>query len=193
MPAKAKKPPVVKLVKPDPNALGEAHAKRFEKFWKVYFPVAKDYAQNKPVKPADMKKAQENAAGARLVIDKTLARSRKSMDKEQIKAFELALFHLDYYDNVIFPNSDTSRFKPKLAKRGDKGSAVKGYQALLKEWDWYKGKVDGVFGEGMEQAVEKFQGMQKLKVDGKIGKNTAARVVELGLSLGYAEQLHKIC
>lgn len=193
MPATATKPAVIKLVKPDSKALGENFAKRFDRFWKLYYPVAKDYARMKPVAPANLKKVYSDAIAARPVFQKTLNRSRKHMDKSQIQAFTQALFHFDYMTLSIYDSLDTSRYNPKPARSGDKGPVVKGYQKLLKEWHWYDGKIDGKFGDITEEAVRKFQKMQKLKVDGKIGKNTAAAIVELGLKLGYKTQLQAIC
>lgn len=193
MPAAAAKPKAFKLTRPDPEGLGEIFNKRFDRFWKLYYPVAKDYAKNGTVEPSDLKRVYADAEAALPAFANTLERSRKHMEKGQIQAFESAIMHFDYLMNAIFPFCDTSRFKPKPARRGDKGSTIKAYQNLLQEWHFYKGKNDGKFGEGMEEAVEKFQKMQKLKVDGKIGKKTAERIVELGLKLGYAQQLHKIC
>jgi peptidoglycan hydrolase-like protein with peptidoglycan-binding domain len=61
-----------------------------------------------------------------------------------------------------------------LAKleHGNSGAAVKQLQQLLKDKNFYKGKIDGKFGDGTERAVRSFQEEKKVKVDGKVGDET---------------------
>jgi peptidoglycan hydrolase-like protein with peptidoglycan-binding domain len=61
-----------------------------------------------------------------------------------------------------------------LAKleHGNSGGGVKVLQQLLKDKNFYKGKIDGKFGDGTERAVRSFQEENKLKVDGKVGDET---------------------
>ena len=61
-----------------------------------------------------------------------------------------------------------------LAKleHGNSGAAVKELQQLLAGKNFYKGKIDGKFGDGTERAVRSFQEEKKLKVDGKVGDET---------------------
>ena len=57
-------------------------------------------------------------------------------------------------------------------KRGSSGDTVKQIQQKLKDWGYYSGVVDGVFGSGTEKAVRYFQEKNGLTVDGKVGQGT---------------------
>lgn len=67
-----------------------------------------------------------------------------------------------------------------VLKKGAKGSLVKTLQTKLKNWGYYSGSVDGIFGSQTERAVRYFQRVNGLSVDGIVGKNTAKA---LGMSL----------
>jgi len=56
---------------------------------------------------------------------------------------------------------------------------IKQIQTKLKNWGYYNGEVDGIFGYKTETAVKKFQEKNGLKVDGKVGNQTFAA---LGMS-----------
>ena len=68
-------------------------------------------------------------------------------------------------------------------KRGSTGSAVTEIQQKLKNWGYYSGEVDGIFGSRTEAAVRLFQQKNGLAVDGKVGTQTLAA---LGMSAGSA-------
>ena len=57
---------------------------------------------------------------------------------------------------------------------GSRGERVALIQQRLKEWGYYSGQVDGVFGLGTYNAVVRFQRQNRLSVDGQVGKKTAA-------------------
>ncbi len=57
-------------------------------------------------------------------------------------------------------------------KQGSSGQAVKDVQQKLKQWDYYSGTVDGIFGSGTKEAVKKFQRNNGLTPDGIVGKST---------------------
>lgn len=57
---------------------------------------------------------------------------------------------------------------------GSRGERVALIQQRLKEWGYYTGDVDGVFGRGTYNAVVRFQRQNGLSVDGQVGKRTAA-------------------
>lgn len=59
-----------------------------------------------------------------------------------------------------------------LSKYGSRGSEVKQIQTKLKNWGYYSGKVDGIYGSGTLSAVKKFQKKNGLKVDGIAGTKT---------------------
>ncbi len=57
-------------------------------------------------------------------------------------------------------------------KLGSTGQDVRNVQSKLKSLGFYKGTVDGDFGEATEAAVKAFQKQYKLTVDGKVGAAT---------------------
>ena len=57
-------------------------------------------------------------------------------------------------------------------KLGSTGQDVRNVQQKLKSLGFYKGVVDGDFGEATERAVKAFQAQYGLTVDGKVGSNT---------------------
>lgn len=59
-----------------------------------------------------------------------------------------------------------------LLKQGSKGSEVREVQRRLKNWGYYNGAVDGVFGKGTKDAVIAFQKKNGIKADGIVGKAT---------------------
>ena len=63
---------------------------------------------------------------------------------------------------------------------GARGDDVKKIQQRLKNWGYYSGAVDGVFGSGTLAAVKSFQRKNGLAADGIVGPKTAAA---LGISL----------
>jgi len=66
-----------------------------------------------------------------------------------------------------------------LSKMGSTGSEVSEIQTRLKEWGYYNGKVDGIFGTATRNAVIKFQKSNGLEADGIVGTKTLAA---LGIS-----------
>ena len=65
-------------------------------------------------------------------------------------------------------------------KRGSSGEDVSAVQKRLKQWGYYAGSVDGIFGYATERAVRWFQEKNGLAVDGVVGPQTAAA---MGLNL----------
>ncbi len=61
-------------------------------------------------------------------------------------------------------------------KLGSQGQEVRNVQKKLKELGFYKGNVDGDFGEATEKAVKAFQKQYGLTVDGKVGNATMAKL-----------------
>ncbi len=64
---------------------------------------------------------------------------------------------------------------------GQSGSEVRRVQQKLKQWGYFTGTVDGVFGQQTYDAVVRFQKKNGLAADGVVGSGTAAA---MGLSLG---------
>lgn len=66
-------------------------------------------------------------------------------------------------------------------KYGSSGAVVKKIQTKLKNWGYYTGSIDGIFGAKTRSAVRYFQSKNKLVVDGIVGKKTAQA---MGITLG---------
>ena len=71
-------------------------------------------------------------------------------------------------------------------KQGSTGSTVKKVQQKLKNWGYYKGAVDGIFGSKTKEAVKYFQRKNGLKVDGIVGNQT---LKALGMSAGSSSNV----
>lgn len=59
-----------------------------------------------------------------------------------------------------------------ISKYGSSGDEVKQIQTKLKNWGYYNGSVDGIYGSGTLSAVKSFQKKNGLTVDGIAGKKT---------------------
>lgn len=66
-------------------------------------------------------------------------------------------------------------------KQGSTGSEVKTVQQKLKNWGYYTGAVDGVYGSATRKAVQYFQRKNGLTADGIVGPAT---LKALGMSSG---------
>lgn len=80
-------------------------------------------------------------------------------------------------------------------KKGSKGQVVTQIQTKLKDWGYYSGTVDGVFGSGTETAVKVFQRKNGLSPDGKVGPATLAALGisgESGSGTGDVELLARL-
>ena len=67
-----------------------------------------------------------------------------------------------------------------VIKQGSSGETVRKIQTKLKNWGYYTGSVDGIFGSKTLAAVKYFQRKNGLVVDGIVGTKTAAA---MGISL----------
>ena len=70
-------------------------------------------------------------------------------------------------------------------QRGSSGGTVKEIQTKLKNWGYYSGAIDGVYGSRTEAAVRHFQEKNGLTADGKAGPKTLAA---LGIKSATAAQ-----
>lgn len=181
--------------KPDPRDLPGKIGTRFEKFWKLYYPVITKYQKKQSISSQEFKAAYDDAKKGRDTFYKIAERAQKHQSKEVQQALALAYFHMDgMVDLGRLMSGAAVKYKPKHAERGDNNSVVKGYQQFLKDWRLYKKKLDGDYGDATYEAVKAFQKKHRLKRDGKIGKNTAAKVVELAMADEYSVgMIQKIC
>lgn len=65
-------------------------------------------------------------------------------------------------------------------RQGDRGEVVRTIQTKLKNWGYYKGQVDSIFGSQTRAAVISFQAKNGLTQDGIVGPKTATA---MGISL----------
>ncbi|EOD01682.1 spore cortex-lytic enzyme [Caldisalinibacter kiritimatiensis] len=70
---------------------------------------------------------------------------------------------------------------PRLLYWGTRGDDVREVQRRLRNWGYYDGAVDGIYGPRTYSAVREFQRKNGLAVDGVVGPQTAAA---LGIYLG---------
>ena len=61
-----------------------------------------------------------------------------------------------------------------VLKQGARGGEVKEVQRRLKNWGYYSGSVDGIYGPATVKAVKSFQKKNGLSADGICGKATYA-------------------
>lgn len=80
-------------------------------------------------------------------------------------------------DTALFAAVDVA-----VLRQGSTGGEVKEVQRRLKNWGYYTGSVDGIFGSGTKQAVIAFQKKNGLTADGIVGKATYAA---LGMNDSY--------
>ncbi len=85
----------------------------------------------------------------------------------------IAMIIVGFSQVVAIKNTDEQGVAVALVlKQGSKGDTVKTAQQKLKNWGYYTGSVDGIYGPKTKSAVEYFQRKNGLKVDGIIGPNT---------------------
>lgn len=77
-----------------------------------------------------------------------------------------------------------------LYKKGASGQTVKEIQSKLRDWGYYSGPVDGIYGSKTEEAVKYFQRKNGLNADGQVGDQTLAAlgITPTGNSGGGAAQ-----
>lgn len=71
-------------------------------------------------------------------------------------------------------NYKNNQYIEVLSKYGSRGDEVKTIQQKLKDWGYYTGSVDGIYGSKTVEAVKKFQEKNGLTVDGIAGEKTLA-------------------
>lgn len=66
----------------------------------------------------------------------------------------------------------------KTLQMGDRGANVRAMQEKLQEYGYYTGEIDGAYGNQSRMAVEQFQYMHGLTVDGIAGRHTLTVLFE---------------
>lgn len=93
-----------------------------------------------------------------------------------------AAFNIAYTKDEI----STPFVQTAVLRQGASGGEVKELQRRLKEWGYYSGSVDGIYGKGTVAAVKAFQKKNGLKADGiagietykALGMNDSVKVLE---------------
>ena len=70
--------------------------------------------------------------------------------------------------NIVVRNAEVQA----LSKYGSRGDEVRQIQTKLKNWGYYSGSVDGIYGSATLSAVKSFQKKNGLTVDGIAGMKT---------------------
>lgn len=76
-----------------------------------------------------------------------------------------------------------------VLRQGATGAEVKEMQRRLKQWGYYTGSVDGVFGAGTKKAVISFQKKNGIPADGVVGLKTYKA---LGMTSAYNALLNQL-
>lgn len=71
-----------------------------------------------------------------------------------------------------------------VSRIGSQGQEVRTIQDKLKRWGYYRGEIDGIFGEETQAAVIKFQEINGLTADGVVGTATLAALGMGGNNIG---------
>ena len=108
--------------------------------------------------------------------------------------------YYDYHNNLALPENDKDvdvvEFGTRLLKKGCEGKDVKLLQETLIDLGFSCGRygADGEFGNATKDAVEAFQELQGLEVDGIVGPMTIEKIMSLieDESDPIAEQTKKI-
>lgn len=103
--------------------------------------------------------------------------------KKILKISTIAIIALSFIVvgvSMIVPNNVSTAYAA-VYQQGSRGSTVKTIQQKLKNWGYYKGSVDGIFGAKTKEAVKYFQRKNGLVADGIVGTKT---LKALGMSAG---------
>ena len=95
------------------------------------------------------------------------------------KVLFVALINLLIISMVYFAGTADA-----VTKIGSQGEEVRTIQDKLKRWGYYRGEVDGIFGEETRRAVMEFQEINGLTADGQVGSATLAALGMGGSNIG---------
>ena len=88
-------------------------------------------------------------------------------NKKLILLIVTAVFEINIAIISVLQTADAATYQ-----KGSSGSVVTQIQTKLKNWGYYTGSVDGIYGSATESAVKGFQKKNGLTVDGKTGPAT---------------------
>lgn len=90
--------------------------------------------------------------------------------KNRYKVIILIVLSLIFF--LAYNLSIKSQVSFALSKYGSRGQEVKTIQTKLKNWGYYSGGIDGIYGSGTLKAVKRFQQKNGLNADGIAGTKT---------------------
>lgn len=99
----------------------------------------------------------------------------------RISAIVLVVAAIGFCASIAIMNSNIPLAEPVAIKQGSTGADVKTVQQKLKNWGYYSGSVDGIYGPATRKAVVWFQQKNGLTADGIVGPATLRA---LGMSSG---------
>ena len=102
---------------------------------------------------------------------------KKTFDRNRIAKFlciVLCVLAVGTFVTVTALPVERSSADAASVKQGSTGATVRTIQTKLKNWGYYTGAVDGVYGSKTTAAVKYFQRKNGLTVDGIVGPKTAA-------------------
>ena len=92
-----------------------------------------------------------------------------SAERKRLALAVAVIFALNIFIIALAQNASA-----ELYKRGSNSPTVSDIQTRLKNWGYYDGAVDGVYGSRTEAAVRWFQQKNGLSADGQVGNQTLA-------------------
>jgi spore cortex-lytic enzyme len=104
--------------------------------------------------------------------------------KKYVKITALAVVFLIVGTFVAVNYVNVSQTDAQIIRAGSNAGDIKAVQAKLKQWGYYGGKIDGVYGSKTVAAVKEFQRKYSLKTDGIAGPVTLGKMgITVGLSV----------
>ncbi len=108
------------------------------------------------------------------------------MRKNKLFVIALMIVMLFVYIGYSYMNEQDVEIQETISRYGSSGSEVRQIQTKLKNWGYYKGSIDGVYGSKTYSAVKSFQRKNGLTADGIAGKATLAA---MGISSGSSSSV----
>ena len=96
------------------------------------------------------------------------------MRKNKLFVIALVVVMLFVYIGYAYMDEQNTEIQETLSRYGSSGNEVRQIQTKLKNWGYYKGSIDGVYGSKTYSAVKSFQRKNGLTADGIAGKATLA-------------------
>jgi len=91
-----------------------------------------------------------------------------------MKRFLTVLVCVAVLSVLLFASFNFDTASAEVLKQGSSGTLVRTVQTKLKNWGYYTGSVDGIYGAKTVAAVKYFQRVNGLTADGIVGAKTAA-------------------